>query len=110
MSTVLRRRPQPSPPPLPSPVDRIVARVRKEWRVTTLVRALAIAPALLAASAVLLVAADLLVPMRAGAREALRWLPLLLAGGALAWAALRIARPPAPRRFALLAEERIPIL
>jgi hypothetical protein len=110
MSTVLSRRPQPSPPHLPTPVDRIVARVRKEWRISMLVRALAVAPALLAASAVLLVAADLVVPMRAGPREVLRWLPLALALGALAWAALRIARPPAPRRFALLAEERIPVL
>ncbi|HEV7590100.1 MAG TPA: hypothetical protein VGO40_18425, partial [Longimicrobium sp.] len=64
MSTALRRRPHPSPPPLPSPVDRIVARVRRAWRLSTLVRGLAVAPALLAASAVLLIASDLLMPMR----------------------------------------------
>ncbi|HEV7586494.1 MAG TPA: hypothetical protein VGO40_00090, partial [Longimicrobium sp.] len=51
-----------------------------------------------------------LMPMRAVERGVLRWLPLALAGGALAYAAWRIARPPAPRRFALLAEERIPAL
>jgi hypothetical protein len=74
------------------------------------VRALVIGPALLAASAVLLVAADLLVPMRAVLREVLRWVPLLLGLGTLAYAGWRISRPPAPRRFALLAEERFPEL
>jgi hypothetical protein len=91
-------------------VDRIVARVRAAWRLSVLVRGLAVAPALLAASAVLLVATDLLLPLRAVWREGLRWLPPALAGGALVWAAWRIARPPAPRRFVLLAEERIPAL
>jgi hypothetical protein len=109
MRTVLRR-PAPLPPPLPSPVERIVARVREAWRISTLVRALAVAPALLAATAVLLVAGDLLFPMRAAVREILRWFPLALGLGVVVFAGWRIAHPPAPRRFALLAEERIPEL
>lgn len=111
MSTVLRRRPpSPTPPPVLPPVERIVARVRKAWRISLLVRALATAPALLAASAVLLFAADLLVPFRALPREVFRFVPLLLAAGAIGTAVCRIVRPPSPRRFALLAEERIPEL
>src|SRR5689334_1808872 len=110
MRTVLRRLPAPSPPPLPTPVGRIVARVLEAWRISTLVRALAVAPALLAASAVLLVAADLLLPMRAVARELLRWLPLVLGVGVVLFAGWRVAHPPALRRFVLLAEERIPEL
>ncbi|HKP76492.1 MAG TPA: hypothetical protein VJT67_13270, partial [Longimicrobiaceae bacterium] len=110
MSTVLRRQPPPSPPPLLAPVDRIVARVRKGWRVSMAVRALALAPALLMASAVLLVAADLLVPMSAAVRGGFRWIPVALAIAPLVLAAWLIAVPPAPRRFALLAEERIPAL
>ncbi|HYH80611.1 MAG TPA: hypothetical protein VEX86_12480 [Longimicrobium sp.] len=109
MSVALRQPPRTPPPVLP-PVERIVARVRKIWRWSVLLRALVIGPALLAASAVLLVGADLLVPMRAVLREVLRWLPLALAGGVFATAAWRIVRPPAARRFALLAEERIPEL
>jgi hypothetical protein len=108
MKTALRQPPPHSPPPVLPPVDRIVARVRKIWRWSVLLRALVIGPALLAACAVLLVAADLLVPLRAVLRETLRWLPFALGGGVFAVAAWRIARPPAPRRFALLAEERIP--
>lgn len=103
-----------SPPmagrPLQAPAERLIADVRAAWRRSVLLRALAWAPALLAASAVLLVLLDLVFPMRAALREALRWLPLLLGGGFLAWSIDRIARPPAPRRFALLAEERIPAL
>jgi hypothetical protein len=110
MKTVLRRQPQPSPPPMPSPVGRIVARVLEAWRISTLVRALAVAPALLAAMAVLLVAADLLMPMPAGQRGVLRWLPLVLGIGAVVHAGWRVAYPPALRRFVLLAEERIPEL
>jgi len=109
MRTVLRR-PAPLPPPLPTPVERIVARVREAWRISTLVRALAVAPALLAATAVLLVAGDLLFPMRAAVREVLRWLPLALGLGVVVFAGWRIAHPPPARRFALLAEERIPEL
>src|SRR4051795_3561777 len=109
MRTVLRR-PAPLPPPLPSPVERIVARVREAWRISTLVRALTVAPALLAATAVLLVAGDLLFPMRAAVREVLRWVPLALGLGVVIHAGWRITHPPAPRRFALLAEERIPAL
>jgi len=108
MKTALRQPPPHSPPPVLSPVDRIVARVRTIWRWSVLLRALVIGPALLAACAVLLVSLDLLVPLRAVVREVLRWLPFALCGGVLAAAARRIARPPAPRRFALLAEERIP--
>src|SRR4051812_9820750 len=110
MKTVLRRQPQPSPPPIPSPVDRIVARVLEAWRVSTLVRALAVAPALLAGAAVLLVAADLLMPIPAGQRAVLRWLPVVLGIGAVLHAGWRVAHPPALRRFVLLAEERIPEL
>ncbi|HEX8243587.1 MAG TPA: hypothetical protein VF541_08830, partial [Longimicrobium sp.] len=109
MNTVLRRLP-PSPPPVLPPVERIVARVRRAWRWSLLVRALVVAPALLAVSALFLLCFDLLVPLRAVAREVLRWAPPALGAGTLAWAAWRIARPPAPRRFALLAEERIPEL
>ena len=47
MRTVLRPRPAPAPPPLPAPVERIVARVLEAWRISTLVRALVAAPALL---------------------------------------------------------------
>ena len=110
MRTVLRPRPAPSPPPLPAPVERIVARVLEAWRISTLVRALVVAPALLVASAVLLVAADLLFPMRAVAREVLRWLPFVLGGGAVLYAGWRVTHPPSPRQFVLLAEERIPEL
>src|SRR4051812_15276123 len=110
MRTVVRRQPPPSPPPLLPPVDRIVARVRKLWRWSVALRALVIGPALLAATAVLLAGADLLFPMRAVLREVLRFVPFALAGGVFGVAAYRVARPPSPRRFALLAEERIPTL
>jgi len=110
MKTVLRRQPQPSPPPIPSPVDRIVARVLEAWRISTLVRALAVAPALLVGVAVLLVASDLLMPMPAAQRGVLRWLPLVLGVGTVVHAGWRVAYPPALRRFVLLAEERIPEL
>lgn len=96
--------------PLLAPSERLIAGVRAAWRRSVLLRALAWAPALLAASAVLLVLADLLVPLRAVLRETLRWLPLLLGGGFAAWSLYRVVSPPPPRRFALLAEERIPAL
>lgn len=110
MRTVVRRPQPPSPPPILPPVERIVERVRMLWRWSVLLRALVFAPALLAAAAVILVSADLLVPLRAVLREILRWIPFALAGGSFATAVYRIARPPSPRRFALLAEERIPSL
>jgi hypothetical protein len=91
-------------------VERIVARVRQLWRWSMIVRALVTAPALFAVTAFFLVAFDLLVPLRAVLREVLRWLPPALGVGTLAWTAWRVARPPAPRRFALLAEERVPEL
>jgi hypothetical protein len=96
--------------PLQAPAERLIAGVRAAWRRSVLLRALAWTPALFAGGAVLLVLLDLLFPMRAALREVLRWVPLLLGGGFLAWSIDRIARPPAPRRFALLAEERIPAL
>ncbi|HEX5869380.1 MAG TPA: hypothetical protein VFY65_03130, partial [Longimicrobium sp.] len=96
--------------PLQAPTERLIAGVRAAWRRSVLLRALAWAPALLAASAVLLVLIDLVIPLRAVLRETLRWIPLLLGGGFLAFSIDRIVRPPAPRRFALLAEERIPAL
>ncbi|HEU4456751.1 MAG TPA: hypothetical protein VFR81_27025 [Longimicrobium sp.] len=103
-----------SPPvagrPLRTPTERLIAGVRAAWRRSVLLRGLVWAPALFAASALLLVLADLVVPLRAILREVLRWLPVLLGGGFLAWSIHRIVRPPAPRRFALLAEERIPAL
>ena len=95
---------------LRAPADRLVAGVRAAWRRSVLLRAAVWAPALLASAALLLVAADLLVPMRAAAREALRWIPVLAAAGTLAWALHRAVFPPSPRRLALLAEERIPAL
>jgi hypothetical protein len=109
MSTVLRRLPK-SPPPVLPPVERILAQVRRAWRWSILVRALVVAPALFAVSALLLVALDLLLPLRAIGREVLRWAPPALGVGTLAYAAWRAARAPAPRRLALLAEERIPEL
>lgn len=103
-----------SPPvagrPLQAPTERLIAGVRAAWRRSVLLRALAWGPALFAASAILLVLADLAVPLRAILREILRWVPVLLGGGFLAFSIHRIVRPPAPRRFALLAEERIPAL
>lgn len=96
--------------PLQAPAERLIAGVRAAWRRSVLLRALVWAPALFAASAVLLVLIDLVIPLRAVLREVLRWIPLLLGGGFLAYSIARIVRPPAPRRFALLAEERIPAL
>jgi hypothetical protein len=95
---------------LRAPSERLIGGVRAAWRRSVLLRALAWAPALLAASAVLLVLVDLLIPLRAVLRETLRWLPLLLGGGFAAWSLARVLNPPPPRRFALLAEERIPAL
>ena len=108
MNTIAQSPPAAAGRPLQAPAERLVAGVRAAWRRSVLLRALAWAPALFAASAVLLVLIDLLVPMRAVLRETLRWLPVLLGGGWLAYAIHRIVRPPPPRRFALLAEERIP--
>jgi hypothetical protein len=103
-----------SPPaaarPLKAPAERLIAGVRTAWRRSVLLRALVWAPALFAASAVLLVLIDLVVPLRAVLREVLRWLPTLLGEGFFAYSLYRILVPPAPRQFALLAEERIPAL
>ncbi|WP_420127473.1 hypothetical protein [Longimicrobium sp.] len=103
-----------SPPlagrPLQAPTERLISDVRAAWRRSVLLRALVWAPALFAASAILLVLIDLVIPLRAVLRETLRWVPVLLGGGFLALSIHRIVRPPAPRRFALLAEERIPAL
>ena len=108
MSTLVRQ-PAVAGPLLP-PVERIVARVRAAWRRSVLLRALVTAPALFAAAAVVLVVIDLAVPLRAAAREILRWTPFLLAFGWIGIALWRVARPPSARRFALLAEERVPAL
>ena len=110
MSTLVQTPPAASPRPLQAPSERLIGGVRAAWRRSVLLRALAWAPALFAASAVVLALADLLVPLRAVLRETLRWLPLLLGGGFLAWSLWRVLVPPPPRRFALLAEERIPAL
>ncbi|HEX2209785.1 MAG TPA: hypothetical protein VHG93_19040 [Longimicrobium sp.] len=96
--------------PLLAPSERLIAGVRAAWGRSVLLRALVWAPALFAASAVLLVLLDLIIPLRAVLRETLRWIPILLGGGFLAFSFHRILRPPPPRRFALLAEERIPAL
>ena len=99
------------PPPAPLPLaERLLGRVRVAWRRSVLLRVLVLAPALFAAAAVLLVAVDLAMPLRAAPREVLRWLPFALAAGALGWAGWRVARPPSAARLALLAEERIPAL
>lgn len=110
MSTIAQTPPISSARPLAAPVQRLVAGVRAAWRRSVLIRALVWGPALFLASAVVLVLADLLVPLRAVLREGLRWIPLLLGGGFVALSLVRILRPPTPRRFALLAEERIPAL
>jgi hypothetical protein len=110
MSTLVQTPPAASARPLQAPSERLIGGVRAAWRRSVLVRALVWAPALFAASAVLLVLADLLVPMRAALREVLRWIPVLLGGGFLAYSLYRVVSPPPPRRFALLAEERIPAL
>jgi hypothetical protein len=88
----------------------LVRRVRARWRGAVLVRALLLAPALGLLAALALVALDLLWPLPAGAREALRWVPPLLAAGVLGRAAWRASHPPGERRLALLAEERVPAL
>lgn len=95
----------------PIPVAaRLLARVRDAWRRSILLRVLVLAPAVFVSLALLLVASDLLMPMRAALREVLRWLPFLAAAGVLGWAGWRVARPPSAARLALLAEERIPAL
>lgn len=99
------------PPPRALPAaEALLRRVRLAWRRAVLARALLLAPGLALAAALLLVAADLLHPLSAAAREGLRWLPAVLPAGVLGWALLRAARPPADRRLALLAEERVPEL
>jgi hypothetical protein len=110
MSTLVQTPPSIAGRTLRAPSERLIGGVRAAWRRSVLLRALAWAPALLAASAVLLVLIDLLVPLRAVLRETLRWLPILLGGGFAAWSLYRVVNPPPPRRFALLAEERIPAL
>jgi hypothetical protein len=110
MNTIVQTPPSIAARPLQAPAERLIGGVRAAWRRSVLLRALAWAPALFAASAVLLVLLDLLVPLRAVLRETLRWLPVLLGGGFLAYSIHRVLRPPPPRRFALLAEERLPAL
>jgi hypothetical protein len=90
--------------------SRIVGGVRGAWRRAVLLRGLVWSPALLLSSGVLLVLLDLLVPLAASGRMALRWLPPALALGTLLVALARAVRPPGERRFALLAEERLPAL
>jgi hypothetical protein len=110
MSTLVQTPPTVAGRPLRAPSERLIGDVRAAWRRSVLLRALVWAPALFAACAVLLVLVDLVVPLRAVLRETLRWLPLLLGGGFAAWSIYRVVSPPPPRRFALLAEERIPAL
>ncbi|HEX8390917.1 MAG TPA: hypothetical protein VF665_01065 [Longimicrobium sp.] len=109
MSTIAHAPPSTSRP-LRAPADRLIAGVRAAWRRSVLLRALVIGPALFAAAAVALVLIDLLIPLRAVLRETLRWLPPLMGAGWIGYALYRILNPPPPRRFALLAEERIPAL
>ncbi|HEX8429992.1 MAG TPA: hypothetical protein VF625_01850, partial [Longimicrobium sp.] len=105
MSTTLQSPPTGS---LHAAAQRMVGGVRAAWRRSVVLRALVLAPALFAVAALLLGAMDLLVPLRAVTRMVLRWLPFALSAGALAWAVARVARPPTPKRLALLAEERVP--
>lgn len=86
----------------------LLHRLRGRWRRVVLVRGIVAAAALLSASALVLLAADLLVPLPADARTVLRLLPLLLALAAVGVTAYRLLRPPSDRRLALLAEERAP--
>lgn len=110
MSTLVQTPPTVAGRPLRAPSERLIGGVRAAWRRSVLLRALVWAPALFAACAALLVLVDLLVPLRAVLRETLRWLPILFGGGFAAWSIYRVLNPPPPRRFALLAEERIPAL
>jgi len=110
MSTIVRPNANAPATALLPAVERIVARVRAAWRRSVLLRGMVAAPAAFAACAVVLVLLDLVFPMRAGVREVLRWAPFVLAAATLAISIYRVSRPPAPRRFALLAEERIPAL
>lgn len=110
MSTLSPPVPDTAVPDLRPASERLIAGVRAAWSRTILLRALVIAPALLVASAVVLVLLDLLIPLPATLREILRWIPPALALGFVAASVRRVLRPPPPRRFALLAEERIPAL
>ncbi|HYJ78909.1 MAG TPA: hypothetical protein VEW03_04885, partial [Longimicrobiaceae bacterium] len=109
MSTLVRP-PLDAAPELVSAAERIVGRVRAGWRRSVVLQALLAAPALAAALAFLLFAADLAAPLPAPARVLLRWVPAAAALGWIAFSIRRVVRPPAPRRFALLAEERVPAL
>ncbi|HEX7239203.1 MAG TPA: hypothetical protein VF263_02975, partial [Longimicrobiaceae bacterium] len=107
MSTVLA--PPPSRADAPG-VRPLLDRVRARWRRALLARAGVLGPALAVSAALLLVLVDLLLPLPAAAREALRWVPPLLLAGVAGRALLRAVRPPDDRRLALLAEERVPSL
>jgi hypothetical protein len=105
LSTVL----DPPPAALPAAAE-LVARVRARWRRGVLLRALLVAPALLLGAALALLLLDAAAPLPAAWRAGLRWLPPLLALAALVRGVLRAVRLPDAGRFALLAEEREPIL
>jgi hypothetical protein len=110
MSTIVHSPPAASARPLQAPAERLIGGVRAAWRRSVLLRALVIAPALFVTTAIALVFLDLLIPLRAVLREALRWIPPLLGLSFVGLSIHRVVRPPPPRRFALLAEERIPAL
>jgi len=100
-------RPPETPPALVRP---FLARVRVAWRRAVLVRAGIVAAAAGVGVAALLAACDVAYPLPAGARQLLRWLPLLAAAAPLAAALLRVLPGPDDRRLALLVEERAPAL
>lgn len=91
-------------------VPALLARVRTSWRRGAIARGLLLGTSVGAAVAVTIVAVDLLLPLPAEVRRALR---LLLAAGVVVSLArlLRAAFPgPGDRRLALLLEERHPVL
>ncbi|HEV2132309.1 MAG TPA: hypothetical protein VGR27_14435, partial [Longimicrobiaceae bacterium] len=90
--------------------QRLLGAVRSAWARAALLRGVVLASALLVTTSLALVLLDLLLPLAAAAREVLRLLPPLCAGGVLLVTAIRVARPPGAWRLALLAEERLPEL
>lgn len=108
MSTAAEPRPV---APAGDPAARVlVGRVRALWRRAVLAHALVLGPGLAVTVALLLVFLDLLAPLPADARLALRWVPPVLLAAVAGRALRRVARPPDDRRLALLAQERVPAL
>ena len=72
-------------------VGRLLERVRRRWIVLEALRGCAWALAASVGAAIVLIIADMIVPMSAAARGVLRWIPPVLLTGMLAWSAPRIA-------------------